>query len=94
MSVQALGALIGTRYAIYAAWINALALFLAVAGAWLLVATRARQNRALARVSASAKPAGGDDMEHASARVNRFFTSFGAACLVLALALSWFSTQL
>ncbi|MCU1718836.1 hypothetical protein [Pseudomonas sp. 5P_3.1_Bac2] len=94
MSVQALGALIGGRYAIYAAWINALALFLAVAGSWLLVATRIRYSRAMARVAAKGKQAGGYGMDAATARINRFFTSFGAACLGLALAVSWFSTQL
>jgi hypothetical protein len=94
MSVHALGALIGGRYAVYAAWINALAMFLAVAGAWLVMATRIRQNRAMLRVSASAKQAGGHEAEQARARINRFFTVFGAACLGLALALSWFSTQL
>lgn len=92
MSVQAVGALIGTRYALYAAWINGLALFFALCGAWLLIATRVRQARAMARRVAGEQVLVG--LEQATSRVNRFFNGFGAACLGLALAVSWCSTQL
>jgi hypothetical protein len=81
-----------------AQWINGLALFFALAGAWLLLATRMREQRAAARLLA------GNEMDEAPAldclfdeptlRLNRFFYRFGFVSLAVSLALSWGSTQL
>ncbi|HEY1028661.1 MAG TPA: hypothetical protein VGE28_13680 [Pseudomonas sp.] len=73
--------------------VNALALFFAVAGAWLCLMTRLREQRGEGRVLAH----GLDDAEVAeerTLRINRFFYRFGAFCLSGALVLSWFSTRL
>ena len=81
-----------------AQWINGLALFFALAGAWLLLATRMREQRAAARLLA------GNEMDEAPAldclfdeptlRLNRFFYRFGSASLGLALLVSWVSTRI
>ncbi len=78
-------------------WTNALALFFALAGAWLLVATRLREQFGAARL------AGARDMQafegekvlqdEPTLRLNLFFYRFGYACMALALALSWGSTR-
>ena len=71
--------------------INALALFFAVAGSWLLIATYIRQRRAVSGlVTDSAELAA---LDVSTQQLNRFFTGFGYACLGIALAVSWFSTQ-
>lgn len=80
--------------------VNGLALFLALAGSWLLLATRWRERRALARVLMESE---GEALLEALApsaadaaldRLNRFFYAFGLGSLGGGLALSWFSTTL
>jgi len=77
---------------------NALALFFAVAGAWLLLATRLRERRGLARLAAESEleEVEGDAslLDEPTLRLNRFFYHFGFACLATALAVSWASTRL
>lgn len=78
MSLQALWALF---LAHPAQAVNGLALFFGVAGAWLLLATRARERRALARWAAEGEA--GEEalpMDEATLRINLFFYRFGAAC--------------
>lgn len=78
--------------------VNGLALFLALAGGWLLLATRLREQRAQARLLLDgeslemAEAASGEGLQ--VARLNRFFCAFGGACLLAALGLSWLSTGL
>lgn len=78
--------------------VNGLALFFTVAGGWLLLATRVREQRAMARLVASGELDEIDDeaslQDEATQRLNRFFYSFGSATLAGALLLSWFSTTL
>ncbi|WP_339511177.1 hypothetical protein [Pseudomonas sp. RL_15y_Pfl2_60] len=77
--------------------VNGLALFFAVAGAALLVMTRIREQRALARMASSnaGKQADGAAMiELPTQRLNPFFYSFASVALVLGLLLSELSTQL
>lgn len=75
--------------------VNGLALFLALAGGWLLLATRLREQRAQARLLLEGELAtlelGGDGR---SERLNRFFYVFGAVSLLAALLLSWLSSSL
>lgn len=78
--------------------INGLALFLALAGGWLLLATRWREQRAGARVLDGGV---GDPLDTEALagyvqveRLNRFFYGFGGVSLGSALLLSWFSTTL
>ena len=75
--------------------LNAVALFFALAGSWLLVATRLREQRALARLAGEGQldGEGGWALGAATGQVNRFFYRFGAATLLLALLLSWASTR-
>ncbi|CAE6953886.1 MULTISPECIES: hypothetical protein [Pseudomonas] len=73
--------------------VNSLALFFAVAGAWLCLVTRVREQRGLARVLADGE-LDVQDQDERTLRINRFFYRFGAACLGSALLLSWFSTRL
>jgi len=75
--------------------VNDLALFFALAGGWLLLATRRRERLALARLAAESEiaPVPLDSIEP-TARMNRFFYRFGFACMALAMAVSWYSTQL
>ncbi|MBW6347961.1 hypothetical protein [Pseudomonas aeruginosa] len=98
MSLQALWALF---LAHPAQAVNGLALFFGVAGAWLLLATRARERRALARWAAEGEAGGAGEageaalpMDEATLRINLFFYRFGTACLGLALLVSWASTRL
>ncbi|WP_298183618.1 hypothetical protein [uncultured Pseudomonas sp.] len=79
-------------------WLNGLALFFAMAGAWLLLATGLREQRKLARLLAGN---GLNDLapqayafDAPALRLNRFFYRFGYACQASALLLSWLSTQL
>lgn len=95
MSLQALWLLVDSQPG---QWLNGLALFFAVTGAWLVLATRMREQRAMARllagntVSEMAEQAYAEDAP--TQRLNQFFYRFGLACLVAALLLSWLSTQL
>lgn len=73
--------------------VNSLALFFAVAGAWLCLVTRVREQRGLARVLADGE-LDVQDQDERTLRINRFFYRFGAACLGSALLLSGFSTRL
>lgn len=92
MSVQALWSLF---LAYPGQWLNGLALFFALAGAWLLLATRMREQRASARLLASDEGAEQDFLfDEPMLRLNRFFYRFGYLCLGAALLLSWGSTQL
>ena len=64
-------------------------------GAWLLLATRARERRALARWAAEGEAGEAAlPMDEATLRINLFFYRFGTACLGLALLVSWASTRL
>ena len=75
--------------------INGLALFFALAGSWLLLATRLREQRASARLVADAElDAEASLLDERTQRINRFFYGFGAITLAAALLLSWFSTGL
>ena len=75
--------------------LNALALFFAVAGSWLLLATRLREQRAGGRLAAEMDALAGDSLlDESTSRINRFFYAFGGATLSLALLLSWYSTGL
>lgn len=76
--------------------INDLALFFAIAGSWLLLATRVREQRAHARLAVESElgNAGAALLDERTRRINRFFFHFAAACLVLALLLSFHSTHL
>ncbi|WP_313517615.1 hypothetical protein [Pseudomonas sp.] len=67
--------------------VNLLALFFAVAGSWVLIATQLRG--ALWRPVAAVEGA-----EPRRARLDRFFNRFGGACLGVALVVSWESTRL
>ncbi|HCW0214317.1 hypothetical protein QOU60_25305 [Pseudomonas aeruginosa] len=95
MSLQALWALF---LAHPAQAVNGLALFFGVAGAWLLLATRARERRALARWAAAGEAGEAGEaalpMDEATLRINLFFYRFGTACLGLALLVGWASTRL
>ncbi len=77
--------------------INGLALFFAVAGGWLLVATRLRERRAVAQLAADTElDEQGEEaslLDEPTLRLNRFFNGFGFACLAAALLVSWLSTQ-
>lgn len=77
--------------------LNGLALFFALACAWLLLATRLREQRAVARLlvngDADAMPEQACVFDEPTLRLNRFFYRFGYATLLLALALSWASTR-
>ncbi len=95
MSLQALWSLF---LAHPAQAVNGLALFFTAAGGWLLLATRVRELRAVARLVASGEMEEMDEetsmQDEATQRLNRFFYGFGGATLAGALLLSWFSTTL
>jgi hypothetical protein len=95
MSLQALWSLFLAHPAQSA---NSLALFFAVAGAWLLLATRLREQRGQARLAAESELDGvtaqASLLSEATLRMNRFFNRFGYACLAIALAVSGISTRL
>ena len=75
--------------------LNGLALFFTLAGAWLLLATRVREQRVAARLLTEGELGEAEYAEdEPTLRINRFFYAFGLATLVMALLLSWFSTQL
>ncbi|MDX5373389.1 MAG: hypothetical protein LPK18_13260 [Pseudomonadaceae bacterium] len=76
--------------------VNGLALFLALAGSWLLLATRFREQRAQAQL-ATGHGRGNNDLallDEPTRRINRFFYLFASITLVAALLLSAFSTRL
>jgi hypothetical protein len=92
MSLQALYILINAQPG---RGLNLLALFFACAGAWLLLATRQRQ-QALAgslAVGIDGKPMAAP-LNQPRQRLNRFFYQFAVTCMASALLLSWGSTQL
>ncbi|MBM7060160.1 hypothetical protein JQX08_05515 [Pseudomonas sp. UL073] len=95
MSLQVLWTLVQTYPAQV---VNGLALFFALAGSWLLLATRLRERRALARLAAETQlaelEADSLPLDERTLRINRFFVVFGWACLASALLVSWLSTQL
>ncbi len=78
--------------------INGLALLFACPGAWLLHATRRREQRAQANLAMQSESRAIDQpllaLDSATQRINRFFYRFGFACLGLALLISWLSTRL
>ncbi|MDD0841501.1 hypothetical protein PTT45_01915 [Pseudomonas sp. Gutcm_11s] len=78
--------------------LNALAMFFALAGSWLLLATRLRELRAGARLAADSELDDVDGeaslLDERTLRINRFFFHFAGACLALALVLSFYSTHL
>lgn len=77
--------------------VNTLALFFGLAGAWLCLMTRLREQRGQARVLAQGEVDALEDAEawdERTLRINRFFYHFGGLCLGAALLLSWFSTRL
>ncbi|BAU76458.1 hypothetical protein [Metapseudomonas furukawaii] len=92
MSLQALWAMF---LAHPAQVVNGLALFFACAGAWVLLATRLRERRSVARLAAEADlDAAATSLDEASQRLNRFFYAFGYFSLAVALGVSWASTRL
>ena len=74
--------------------VNSLALFFALAGAWLCLMTRLREQRGMARVLAQGELDDSEAQDERTVRINRFFYRFGAICLGAALLLSWLSTRL
>ncbi|WP_028240663.1 hypothetical protein [Stutzerimonas azotifigens] len=68
--------------------LNTLAMLLAIAGSWLLLATRWREWLAAARVPAGQQAPGGPEAA-ATARLNQMFYCVGYAGLALALMVSW-----
>lgn len=91
MSLQAFYALFNARPGL---WLNLLALFLAQAGAWLLLATRQREMEAVGSLAMdnAGNPVAAPEDEPTQ-RLNRFFYQFGFGCLACGLLLSWLSTQ-
>ncbi len=74
--------------------INALALFYALSGAWLIFATQYRSRRTIFAVS-PASNVGTPPMpetDAATQRINRMFYAVATACLGLAMLLSLIST--
>ena len=84
-------------YALFSAqpgrWLNCLAFFFAVAGAWLWLATRYRQQAAVSTLAFNAQSNAVSLADEATQRLNRFFYQFGCLCMACALLLSWSSTQ-
>ncbi|MDH1538110.1 MULTISPECIES: hypothetical protein [Pseudomonas] len=74
--------------------VNSLALFFALAGAWLCLMTHLREQRGVARVLAQGELDETEVQDERTLRINRFFYRFGGICLGAALVLSWFSTRL
>lgn len=79
-------------------WLNGLAFFIALAGSWLLLATRLREQRALGRLVVGSElqsvETSGYAMDTPTQRINQFFYRFGGVCLLSALLLSWLSSSL
>jgi hypothetical protein len=70
-----------------AAVFNGLALFYALTGSWLWIATQLRSSRAQLRL-ATAPATTEATVSPATARINRLFYVVGGVCLALALLLS------
>ena len=89
MSLQSLWSLVSLDPA---RALNLLALFFCVAGGWLLVATRMREQGALAGFSGRSAADGGVQTlscdEDRGATLNRFFYGFGGLSLLIGLGLS------
>lgn len=77
-----------------AGFVNSLALFFAVAGSWLWLMTRLREQRGLVRALVQGELDDIEVQDERALRINRFFYRFGGICLGAALLLSWFSTRL
>jgi hypothetical protein len=90
MSLHALYALLSAQPG---RWLNCLALFFAVAGAWLWLATRYRQQVAVGPLAFNVENHAVSVADEATQRLNRFFYQFGSMCMACALLLSWSSTQ-
>lgn len=90
MSLQALYALFNAQPA---RCLNLLALFLACAGAWLLLATRQREQAAVGSFAVGGGNVVTARQEEPTQRLNRFFYLFGLSSMVGALLLSWGSSQ-
>ena len=73
--------------------INGLALFFAVNGSWLWIATQLRGALYAQRIATTPQLTAPNTDDHATQRCNRLFYSVGGACLALALILSLISTQ-
>ncbi|WP_022961266.1 hypothetical protein [Halopseudomonas pelagia] len=73
--------------------INALGLFYALSGSWLLIATQIRVSRSISQLATS-PTATEEEPAPASQRINRLFNRVGAICLGAGLLLSLISTQL
>lgn len=71
--------------------INAMALFYAVAGSWLWIATQLREARASAMLATSPAEMTQDAPQPATQRANRMFYMVGGVCLALALLLTLIS---
>ena len=93
MSLQYLWTLFSTYPA---QTLNGLALFFAVAGSWLLLATRLREQRAVGHLASAMDELDEEAslLDEPTRRINRFFYAFGGATLGAALLLSWCSTGL
>jgi len=76
--------------------VNGLALFLALAGAWLLLATRIREQRAVARLAAASDLAddAGSWLDEPTLRINPFLLPLRRGQPGRGLALSFYSTGL
>jgi hypothetical protein len=74
--------------------LNLLAMFLACAGAWLLLATRQREQQAGQMLLDTDCNHVDVPVMQATQQLNRFFYQFGLLCLASALLLSWFSRQM
>jgi len=73
--------------------LNGVALFFALSGSWLLLATRIREQRAVTRLVGDNDAEATCLLDEPVQRINRFFYRFGYATLGLASLLSWLSTQ-
>ena len=75
--------------------LNSMAMLIALAGAWLLLATRWRHQLATgAAALANARAEAGSNVLPANRRLERFFYGFGFASLGLACLLSWLTRLL
>ncbi|MAD26918.1 MAG: hypothetical protein CMK82_12090 [Pseudomonadales bacterium] len=72
--------------------LNGLALFFAVNGSWLWIATQLRSSLGRQRL-ATLPPSETDISQQREQRINRLFYSVGTVCLSLALLLSLVSTR-
>lgn len=73
--------------------VNALGLFYALSGSWLLIATRIRSSRST-NALATSPTTPGQLPAPATQRINRMFNRVGTLCLAGGLLLSLISTQL